>query len=82
MANFKEIKVKNINNEIEKIDVSKEIGNILYTQGMDVDICECGRKIYYGEEVELTEPQKEFIKEKILPQFTYIFRVAIEEELK
>lgn len=77
MANFKEIKVTNIEGVEEVVDFSKTIGNLLYTQGKDVDICECGKKIYYGEDVELTEPQKEVIKQTIA-QYPYILRTAIE----
>lgn len=81
MADFKKVKVTNIEGVVEDIDTSKIIGNLMYTQGQDVDVCECGKKIYYGEVVELTEPQKAFIREKILPQLTYIFRVGVEQQL-
>lgn len=80
MVKFTEVKVTNIENEVEVIDLSKQIGNTLYTQGKDVSICECGKKIYYGEEVELTEEQKAFIRQSI-EQFPYIFKKAIEEML-
>lgn len=77
MAKFTEIKVTNIEGNEEVVDFSKQIGNMLYTQGKDVDICECGKKIYYGEDVELTKEQKEFIK-GIIANYPYIFRTAIE----
>lgn len=74
---FTEVKVENIEGKIETIDISRELGNALYTQGQDVAICECGKKIYYGEAVELTQLQKDFIK-KIIAQYPYIYRNAIE----
>lgn len=80
MAKFTEIKVLNIEGQEEIIDFSKTIGNALYTQGKDVSICECGKKIYYGEDVELTENQKSFIKE-IIAQYPYVLRNAIESIL-
>lgn len=80
MAKFTEIKVLNIEGQEEIIDFSKTIGNTLYTQGKDVSICECGKKIYYGEDVELTENQKSFIKE-IIAQYPYVLRNAIESIL-
>ena len=52
----------------------------MYTQGKDVDICECGKKIYYGEDVKLTEEHKAFIKQLVQP-YPYIFRSAIEKVL-
>ena len=45
MVNFKEINVKNVEGEVEVVDVSKQIGNLLYTQGKDVAVCEAGQKI-------------------------------------
>lgn len=80
MTNFKEIKVLNIEGQEELVDFSKQIGNAMYTQGKDVDICECGKKIYYGEDVELTEEHKAFIKQLVEP-YPYIFRSAIEKAL-
>lgn len=80
MAKFTEIKVLNIEGQEEIIDFSKTIGNALYTQGKDVSICECGKKIYYGEDVELTENQKSFIKE-LIAQYPYVLRNAIESIL-
>ena len=77
MAKFTAIEVENIEGKKEPIDFSQQLGNMLYTQGQDVDICECGKRIYYGEDVELTEPQKAFIK-KILAQYPYILRTAVE----
>ena len=80
MAKFTEIKVLNIEGQEEFVDLSKQIGNALYTQGKDVSICECGKKIYYGEDVELTDEQKQFIC-NITEQYPYIFKSAIEAML-
>lgn len=77
MAKFTEIKVLNIEGQEETLDLSKTIGNAMYTQGKDVSICECGKKIYYGEEVELTEDQKTFIQ-NLINQYPYILKTAIE----
>ena len=46
MAKFTEIKVTNIEGVEEVIDFSKTIGNALYTNGKDVNVCESGKKIY------------------------------------
>ena len=58
--NFKESEVKNIEGEVEKIDFSKQIGNALYSNGKDVEICEpavssdvqafCSAKLVEGEQ--------------------------------
>lgn len=73
---FTEIPVENIEGNIENINLCREIGNILYTQGKDVAICECGKSIYHGEEVELSSECKTFIHEAIV-NFPYIIKQAI-----
>ena len=81
MANFKEIKVKNIENEVEVIDFSKHIGNLLYTQGRDVAVCEMGQKIYHGEEVTLNDEAKELVR-NFADNQSYIIKNPILAELE
>lgn len=81
MANFKEIKVKNIENEEEIMDFSKQIGNYLYTQGRDVAVCEAGQKIYHGEETDLTDEAKELVR-SFAENVPFIFKQAILAELE
>lgn len=81
MANFKEIKVKNIENEEEIMDFSKQIGNYLYTQGRDVAVCEAGQKIYHGEEIALENEVKELVR-SYAENLPYIFKQAVLAELE
>lgn len=81
MANFKEIKVKNIEGEVEVIDFSKQIGNFLYTQGKDVAVCEAGQKIYHGKDVVIEGEAKEFLR-SFADGLPYIFQQAILAELE
>lgn len=78
MAKFTNLEITNIEGKIETFDASKEIGNLLYISGRDVEICELGKKIYYGEDVELSEIQKAIIM-KLTSDYPYIYRVAIEK---
>ena len=80
MVNFKEIKVKNIEGEVEVIDFSKQIGNFLYTQGKDVAVCEAGQKIYHGEETDLTDEAKELVR-SFAENVPFIFKQAIVAEI-
>ena len=80
MVNFKEIKVKNIEGEVEVIDFSKQIGNFLYTQGKDVAVCEAGQKIYHGEETDLTDEAKELVR-SFAENVPFIFKQAITAEI-
>ena len=81
MVNFKEINVKNVEGEIEVVDVSKQIGNLLYTQGKDVAVCEAGQKIYHGEETELTDEAKELIRQAA-NNMPYIYRQSLLEVIE
>lgn len=81
MVNFKEIKVKNIEGEVEVIDFSKQIGNFLYTQGKDVAVCEAGQKIYHGDDVALEADAKELVR-SYANGLPYIFQQAILAELE
>lgn len=76
MAKFTELEITTIEGGVEKYDASKELGNLLYLRGRDVEICELGKKIYYGEDVALTEAQKTQIAE-LTAHYPYIFRKAI-----
>lgn len=78
MANFKEIKVTNVEGEIEVVDFSKQIGNLLYTQGKDVAVCEAGQKIYHGEDVELDGDAKELVRQAA-ENMPYIYRKPLLE---
>ena len=80
MVNFKEINVKNVEGEIEVVDVSKQIGNLLYTQGKDVAVCEAGQKIYHGEETDLTDEAKELVR-SFAENVPFIFKQAITAEI-
>ena len=79
--NFKEIEVKNIEGEVEKIDFYKQIGKGLRSNAKDVEICEAGKDSSCGKDVELTEPVKDFIR-AVISEYPYIFRTAIEEMMK
>lgn len=81
MVNFKEINVKNVEGEIEVVDVSKQIGNLLYTQGKDVAVCEAGQKIYHGNTVELNDEAKELIRQAA-NNMPYIYRQALLEVIE
>ena len=81
MVNFKEINVKNVEGEIEVVDVSKQIGNLLYTQGKDVAVCEAGQKIYHGEDVELNDEAKELIRQAA-NNMPYIYRQSLLEVIE
>lgn len=81
MAKFTELEITTIEGGVEKYDASKELGNLLYLRGRDVEICELGKRIYYGEDVALTDAQKAEIR-VMTASYPYVYRQAIEKELK
>lgn len=80
--NFKELEIKDIENNVQKVDASKVVGNLLFNMADDVAEHDLGLKVYHSEgELELSE-QEAGIVTKYLGQFKYLLRSAIEERLK
>lgn len=79
-VDFRQIDVKNIDGGIEKADVSKQLGNVMYMQGQNIEECELGKAIYHNGEVELTQQQEDTVRRFIKP-WAFIIRSAIEETL-
>lgn len=79
-VDFRQIDVKNIDGGIEKADVSKQLGNVMYMQGQNIEECELGKAIYHNGEVEMTQQQKDMVRRFIKP-WAFIIRSAIEETL-
>ena len=79
-VDFRTIGVKNIEGQIETADVSKQLGNLMYMQGQNIEECELGRDIYHNGVVELNSKQADIILRFVKP-WSYILRSAIEETL-
>lgn len=81
-VNFKDIKIKDINDNEVVADFQQQIGNQLYMQGHDIEECELGKKIYFAEgEVELTDKEADMVR-RITAGYSYVARQAIEEAMK
>ena len=80
-VDFRSIGVKNIEGQIETADVSKQLGNLMYMQGQNIEECELGRDIYHNGVVELNSKQAEIVLRFIRP-WSYVLRSAIEETLR
>lgn len=79
-VDFRTIGVKNIEGNIETADVSKQLGNLMYMQGQNIEECELGRDIYHNGVVELNSKQADIILRFVKP-WSYVLRSAIEETL-
>lgn len=79
-VDFRTIGIKNIEGQIETADVSKQLGNVMYMQGQNIEECELGRAIYHNGQVELNQKQEDMVRRFIQP-WSYVLRTAIEETL-
>lgn len=80
-VNFKEIKVKDIEDVEQTIDVRKELGNVMYMQGQNIVECELGHDIYHSEgDIELSDEQVQALK-PYLSKYPFFIRRSIEQLL-
>lgn len=79
-VDFRQIPVKDIEGNIQRLDISKAIGNQLYMQGKNIVECDLGRDIWRKGEVELTDEQAAIVKMAV-SDYSYIVRAGIEELL-
>jgi ribosomal protein S25 len=82
-VNFKEIIIKDINDNNIVTDFQKQLGNQLYMQGQNIEECELGKKIYFTPDDEATElDDKEVaIVRKAVQGYSYVARTSIEQAL-
>ena len=81
-VNFKDIKIKDINDNDVVADFQQQIGNQLYMQGHDIEECELGKKIYFAEgEVELTDKEADIVR-RFTMGWALVARTGIETALK
>lgn len=76
---FSKIQVKDVEGNPVLLDVSKELGNMMYLNAKDIAVADLGHEIYHKKEVELTDKQakvvakyvedgfKAFVKREVLP---------------
>jgi len=60
--NFRDFKTMDIEGKEQALDISKELGNTIYRETMDIGEVELARKIYLEGEVELSEGEVEIVK--------------------
>ncbi len=63
--NFKNIKTQDIEGKEQMLDISKDLGNTIYGETMDIGELELARKIYLQGKVELTTEEVDIVKKFI-----------------
>ena len=82
-VDFRKVEIESITGEKEVVDLSKVIGNGLYSQARTFEVLELGRNIWKDGEVELKEEDVKILEEQIPQLFpTYIIRTAIMNAIK
>ena len=79
-VDFRQVPVKDIEGNVQQVDMSKALGNQLYMQGKDIVECELGRDIWHKGEVELNDQQVAIVKSAVAG-YAYIAREGIESML-
>ena len=77
--NLKELPVKDIEGKEEKIDISKEVGNLMFQNAKTVVVHEAAIALYNTGECNDSEEVREFIGALNYP---YFVKSAIEQALK
>lgn len=79
-VDFRQIEVENIEGQIEKTNLSKNLGNEIYMQARDIDTREFGRNIFKNGQVEISDEQELLIR-RIIIGWPLVFREGIEKTL-
>lgn len=59
---FSKIMIEDIEGNEIAVDVSKQLGNMMYVNAQDIAVADLGREIYHKKEVELNEVQTKQIR--------------------
>lgn len=60
---FSKIQVKDIEGNEVTLDVSQELGNMMYLNARDIAVADLGHEIYHKKEVELNDDQAKAVAE-------------------
>lgn len=85
-VDFRNIKIRDINGQETKADVTALFGNMLYMQGQNIEECELGQAIYHqGDEgpeaLELSDKQVAIVK-AYAERLPYVMRTGIKEAVQ
>lgn len=82
-ADFRKVEIENINGDKEVVDLSKILGNGLYSQAKTLEVVELARNIWKNGEVELSDEEVNILKEQVPQLFpAYIVKTAILNTIK
>jgi hypothetical protein len=80
MVDFREIQINGVDNVVRPFDVSKLLGNMIFSHAKDVAEDEFARDVYNNGRVEVTKEHAGFV-EKQLGEFNHAAQTAIREAI-
>lgn len=69
---FSRVQVKDIEGRLVTVDLSRELGNMMYCGAKDIAVADLGHEIYHRKEVELTPVQAKIVRTYVEKGFTAI----------
>ena len=76
MVDFRAIDVMNIEDKPERLDLSKQLGNLIYSQSKDIGEAELARDMYKNGRIEIDKEKAEIVL-KFSENFSYPVREAV-----
>ncbi|MBQ4393294.1 MAG: hypothetical protein II826_09335 [Prevotella sp.] len=59
---FSQVPIRDIEGNAVAVDISKELGNMMYLQAQDIAVADLGHDIYHRKEVNLTREQAQTVR--------------------
>ena len=71
---FSSVQIKDIEGNAQSVDISKELGNMMYLNAQDIAVADLGHDIYHKGEVSLSREQAEVVKQYVEKCFKAIVK--------
>lgn len=81
MVDFSAIDVMNIEDKPERLDLSKQLGNLIYSQSKDIGEAELARDMYKNGRIEIDKEKAEVVI-KFSENFSYPVREAVKKAVE
>lgn len=74
---FSKVQIKDIEDQPMTVDISKELGNMMYLNAQDIAVADLGHDIYHKHEVELNKEQAQIVKSFVDQGFKAILKRSL-----
>ena len=77
LIDFRNITIKNIEGEESTVDISKDLGNLLYNSAVSQEGLEISRELYHNGEMDVTKENVEVLKGIIAGNFLAVIQESL-----